>query len=43
MLVDQRVIQVSKFNFINMGVSGNVVYPIVPNGFADQQIPFLNG
>ena len=26
-----------------MGVSENVVYPIVPNGFADQTIPFLNG
>ena len=26
-----------------MGVSENVVYPIVPNGFADQTIPFLSG
>ena len=26
-----------------MGVSENVVYPIVPNGFADHEIPFLNG
>jgi len=24
-------------------LSENVVYPIVPNGFADQTIPFLNG
>ena len=27
----------------NMGVSENVVYPIVPNGFADQTIPMKNG
>ena len=26
-----------------MGLSENVVYPIVPNGFADHEIPFLNG
>ena len=26
-----------------MGVSENVVYPIVPNGFADQTIPMKNG
>ena len=28
--------------FFFMGVSENVVYPIVPNGVADQTIPFLN-
>ena len=26
-----------------MSVSENVVYPIVPNGFADQTIPMKNG
>ena len=26
-----------------LGVSENVVYPFLPNGFADQTIPFLNG
>ena len=26
-----------------MGVSENVVYPNQPNGFADHEIPFLNG
>ena len=26
-----------------MGVSENVVYPIVPNGFADHSIPMKNG
>ena len=26
-----------------MGVSENVVYPIVPNGFADHIIPMKNG
>ena len=26
-----------------MGVSENVVYPIVPNGFADHEIPMKNG
>ena len=30
-------------SFHYVGVSENVVYPIVPNGFADQIIPFLNG
>ena len=25
---------------MKMGVSENVVYPIVPNGFADHEIPF---
>ena len=29
--------------YFNMGVSENVVYPFLPNGFADQTIPFLNG
>ena len=29
--------------FHHMGVSENVVYPIVPNGFADQTIPMNNG
>ena len=28
---------------VYMGLSENVVYPIVPNGFADHKIPFLNG
>ena len=28
---------------VYLGVSENVVYPIVPNGFADHEIPFLNG
>ena len=27
-------------NIPHLGVSENVVYPIVPNGFADQTIPF---
>ena len=27
----------------HLGVSENVVYPIVPNGFADQTIPMKNG
>ena len=26
-----------------MGVSENVMYPFLANGFADQTIPFLNG
>ena len=30
-------------NSADMAVSENVVYPCVPNGFADQTIPFLNG
>ena len=29
--------------YIYMGVSENVVYPNQPNGFADHEIPFLNG
>ena len=28
---------------LHLGLSENVVYPIVPNGFADQTIPIKNG
>ena len=31
------------FPLVNMGVSENVVYPIVPNGFADHYIPMKHG
>ena len=27
----------------DMGVSEKIVYPIVPNGFADHEIPMKNG
>ena len=33
----------ASFLDIQMGVSENGVYPIVPNGFADQTIPMKNG
>ena len=31
------------YHIKHMGVSENVVYPIVPNGFADTLIPMKNG
>ena len=32
-----------KWKHINLGVSENVVYPIVPNGFADHYPVMKNG
>ena len=40
---DLYILDTSYHTFFNLGVSENVVYPIVPNGFHDQTIPIFNG